>query len=128
MGDRRIGLAVSIPPGALILPAGYVQRRNRRSDTARVLSEASQRDAAALVVGIPYDSRGRCSDQARKTLSFIRALERVVSIPVFTVDEGYTSSAAEAALIDSGRSPSRDRGAVDAGAAAAILRRFIDSL
>ena len=127
VGDRRIGLAVSIPPGTLILPAGHLERTTLRVDAARILQAAIERDAMAIIVGMPYNTRGQAGEQARKTTSLIRALERLTEIPIITVDERYTSSAAAADLIDSGRSPSRERGAVDAGAAAAILRRFLDS-
>ena len=127
VGDRRIGLAVSIPPGELILPAGHVQRSNRRADVAAILEEAGRREAVAIVVGIPYDSQGRSGEQARKTASFVRALERAAAMPVLTVDEGFTSHAGAAELRDSGREPSRERGSVDAAAAVAILRRFLTS-
>ncbi len=125
VGDVRIGLAVSIPPGTLILPAGHLQRHSRRRDAAAILQAAVQRDAVAIVVGMPYDTRGQAGEQARKTASFVRALERIVNIPVWTVDESFTSSAAAAELSDAGRSPGRERGAVDSGAAVAILRRFL---
>ena len=127
VGDRRIGLAVSIPPGALILPAGHLERTTLRVDATRILEAAVQRDAVAIIVGMPYNTRGQAGEQARKTTTLIRALERLTEVPIITVDERYTSAAAAADLIDSGRSPSRERGAVDAGAAAAILRRFLES-
>ena len=127
VGDRRIGLAVSIPPGELILPAGYLQRRNRHADIAAILEQAGQRDAVAIVVGIPYDAHGRSGEQARKTDALVRALRRATAVPVLTADESFSSNAAANDLLQSGQSPSRDPGAVDAAAAAAILRRFLDS-
>lgn len=127
VGDRRIGLAVSIPPGELILPAGYLERRNRRSDIAAILEQASQRDAVAIVAGMPYDSDGRSGEQAHKTAALVRALQRATHIPVLTVDESFSSNAATNDLLQSGQSPSRDLGAVDAAAAVTILRRFLGS-
>ena len=125
VGDRRIGLAVSIPPGALILPVGHLPRRNRRADVAAILDAAGSRDAVAIIVGMPYNARGRCSEQARKIAALVRSLERAARIPVLTVDEAFTSHAAEAEL----RQARPDRlpapGDIDAGAAAAILRRFV---
>ena len=125
VGDRRIGLAVSIPPGSLILPAGYIQRRNRRSDVAAILDAANSRDAVAIIVGVPYDAHGRAGDQARKIQSFIRALERAANIPILTADESYTSQAAESELRQAEPDAPPSRGDIDAGAAVAILRRFI---
>ncbi|MCY3691394.1 MAG: Holliday junction resolvase RuvX [Chloroflexota bacterium] len=125
VGDRRIGLAVSMPPGSLILPAGYIQRRNRRADVAAILDAASSRDVVAIIVGIPYDAQGRAGEQARKIQSLVRALERAADIPVLTVDESYTSQAAETELRQADPSAPPSRGDIDSGAAVAILRRFI---
>lgn len=126
VGDRRIGLAVSIPPGSLILPAGYIQRRNRRADIAAILAEANSRDAVAIIVGIPYDAQGRPGEQARKIQSLVRALERAANIPVLTVDESYTSQAAESALRQAQPNTPPSPGAIDSASAVAILRRFIE--
>lgn len=125
VGDRRIGLAVSIPPGKLILPAGYLERRNRRADIAAILEQAGQREAVAIVAGMPYDALGRSGEQARKTASLVRALQRATDIPVLTVDESFSSNAAANDLLRSGQSPSRDRSSIDAAAAVTILRRFL---
>ena len=125
VGDRRIGLAVSIPPGELILPAGHIQRRNRRADVADVLDAAGQRDAVAVIVGIPYDAHGRAGEQAHKIQSFVHALERAAAIPVLTVDESYTSHVAETELRQAATNEPPSPGNIDAAAAVAILRRFI---
>ena len=125
VGDRRIGLAVSIPPGSLILPAGHIQRRNRRADIAAILDAANTRDAVAIIVGIPYDAHGRQGEQAHKIQSFVRALERATDIPVLTVDESYTSQAAETELRQAGPGTPPSPGDIDSAAAVAILRRFV---
>ena len=125
VGDRRIGLAVSIPPGALILPAGYLMRRNRRADVAGILDAARQRNAVAIVVGMPGNPQGPPGAQARKTAALARALERAASIPVLPVDEAYTTHAAATELRHAGLPPGRHRGALDAAAAIAILHRFL---
>ena len=125
VGDRRIGLAVSIPPGSLILPAGHIQRRNRRTDIAAILDAANTRDAVAIIVGVPYDARGRPGEQARKIQSLVRALERATDIPILTVDESYTSHAAESELRQAAPDEPPSPGDIDSAAAAAILRRFV---
>ena len=125
VGDRRIGLAVSIPPGSLILPAGHIQRRNRRADIAAILDAATSRDAVAIIVGMPYDAQGRPGEQARKIQSLARSLERATDIPILTVDESYTSHAAETELRQADPTSPPSRGDIDSVAAVAILRRFV---
>lgn len=139
VGDRRIGLAVGVPPGTLVVPAGWLMRRNTRSDVAAIRQEAERRSAAAIVGGMPLDAQGRPGAQGRKTERLLRAVARAVSIPVFVVDESFTSQTAAAELaaaerssgrIRSGRRAGRagwERGDVDAAAAAAILRRFLET-
>ena len=131
IGDRRIGVAVSIPPGELILPAGHLPRRGRRADVAAILEEARRRAAVAIVAGMPYDAQGRAGVQARKTAALARALARAASVPILTVDESFTTQAALAELQETGDytsgAPRAARGTVDAAAAVAILRRFLEA-
>lgn len=91
-----------------------------------ILEAAARREAVAIVGGLPTDAQGRLGEQGRKIRSLLRAVKFAADIPVFTVDEAFTSAIAAAELVDAGRSPGRERGAVDAVAAAAILRRFRD--
>ena len=126
MGERRIGLAVSNPEGTLVLPAGNLARSKLGPDIERVLEVARERDAQGIVVGIPYTRAGSAGYQAKRALRFINALKRHTRLPIFPVDERFTSVEAEAMLREAGRQPSRDRGQVDAAAAALILQRFLD--
>lgn len=125
VGDRRIGLAVSIPPGSLILPAGYIRRRNRRADIAAILDAAATREAVAIIVGMPYDAQGRPGEQARKIQSLVHSLERAADIPVLTIDESYTSRTAETELRQANPSNPPAPGDIDSAAAVAILQRFV---
>ncbi len=57
----------------------------------------------------------------------MRALRKRSGMPVYTVDERFTSVEAEGLLREAGRQPSRDKGSVDEAAAVVILRRFLES-
>jgi putative Holliday junction resolvase len=126
LGERRIGLAVSNPAGTLVLPAGHLERVKLSLDIDRILDLAQQREVAGIVIGVPYTASGEVGPQARRVLGFIRVLGKRTSLPIHTVDEAFTSFAAESLLREAGRKPSRQRGAVDASAAALILQRFLD--
>ena len=128
IGDRRIGLAASVPPGALILPAGHLPRRSAPADVATILHETRRRNAVAIVAGMPNDAHGRPGFQARKTRRLLYALARAAPLPIFVVDESFTSLTAAAELDAAGRHARRRApGDVDAAAAAAILRRFLET-
>ena len=126
LGERRIGLAVGGDPGDLVFPAGYLERTKLSRDIQRVLETAAERDAGGIVVGIPYSLDGGLGEGAKKAQGFVRALRRVTELPVYSVDERFTSVEAEGLLREAGHQPSRNRGSVDEAAAALILRRFLE--
>ena len=145
LGDRRIGLASGDTAWGTALPAGYIRRTRLAADIAEVLRAAAQRQADGIVAGIPRSVPGSApglgpgwdgdaaaggsspNRQERQARGFLRALRKATALPVYEVDEAYTSVEAEALLREAGVQPSRERGAVDAAAAVLILRRFLDT-
>ncbi len=126
VGERRIGLASGVAGLGTALPAGFLRRRRLALDVQAVLEAARQRQADAIVVGVPYLPGGDESPQTKQVRGFIRALRKGTSRPIYVVDESFTSIEAEGLLRDAGMEPSRHRGAVDEAAAVLILRRFLD--
>ena len=128
LGDRRIGLAVGDSSLGTAFPAGRLQRTKLRADLQLVREAARQREAEGFVVGVPYLPSGEIGHQARMAKGFIQALQQAlkkdVPLPVYEVDEAFTSLEAEALLREAGREPSRNKGAIDEAAAVLILLRF----
>ncbi len=110
----------------LVFPAGHIVRAKLAQDMERVLEVAKDRGAESVVVGIPYNQEGKLGPQAKKVQGFVRALRKRSGMPVYTVDERFTSVEAEGLLREAGRQPSRDKGSVDEAAAVLILRRFLE--
>lgn len=126
LGNRRIGVAAGGPEGVPVVPVGHIERSTLRVDVERVLSAAHERDVGGIVVGIPYLPSGDSGEQAKLAQGFVRALRNRTEIPVYTVDERYTSVGAESLLRETGRQPSRERGQLDAASAVLILERFLE--
>ena len=127
LGDRRVGLAVGGDGTDLVLPAGHIVRTKLAQDMERVIEIAKDRGAESFVVGIPYNQEGKLGPQAKKVQGFVRALRKKTGMPVYTMDERYTSVEAEGLLREAGGQPSRDKGSLDEAAAVLILRRFLES-
>ncbi len=125
LGNRRIGLASGGSPRVPALPIGHLERTTLRRDLDRILDLAKQRDIEGFVVGMPYSLSGGVGPQARQAEGFVRALRKRTDLPVYSVDERFTSLEAENRLRESGGQPSRRRGDVDAAAAGIILERFL---
>lgn len=126
VGERRIGVAVSDPDGKIAVPAGFILRTGLRQDITRVMKDASERKAQAIIVGMPYSLNGQVGPQAKRVEGFLKALEGKSSLPVATVDERFTTAEAERQMRQAGRQPSRHKGEVDAAAAAIILQEYLD--
>ena len=127
VGDRRIGLAVSDPTGLLASPIGAVDRGP--TDVDDILRTAIDNDAAEIIVGLPLTLSGESREQAGKVRRFIRDLRAKTDLPVNAIDERLSTVQAQRLLRDSGsgRRRNRDRGRVDAAAAAVILQGYLDS-
>ena len=127
VGARRIGVALSDPTGSLASPLTALDRRAKRRDLAAVLELVRQHGVEGIVVGLPVSLDGRLHAQGQTVQAFARALSEASPVPVETWDERFSTVEAEQMLREAGREPSRDRGRVDATAAAVILQRYLDA-
>ena len=127
VGDKRIGVALCDPLGLLASPLSTIRRTEEASDVGEVLSLVAQHEAGEIIVGLPVSLSGRLGPQARSVAEFTRVLAERADVPVESVDERYTTVQAERLLRESGVQPSKDRGRVDAAAAAVILQSYLDS-
>ena len=117
-GPRRTGVAV----GSRLRGAAQPERSIDTDASAERLEQVAQRIRAwqpdALVVGVPTHPDGVAHENTRRAQRFARQLQGRFGLPVFTVDERYSTAAA------------RQDGAADLDAAAAciILEQFLRSL
>ena len=126
VGDRRIGLALSDPTGLLASPLGAVERGP--SDVDELLRVAVNNDVTEIVVGLPLTLAGESGQQAGKVRSFVHELRSKTDLAVTTVDERLSTVQAQRMLRESGSGRrGRDRGRIDAAAAAVILQAYLDS-
>ena len=123
VGDRRIGVAVSDPGGTLATPHGVIQRRSKAEDFASVVQLVQTLAAALVVVGLPLSLDGGMGPQARRVARYAKSLARELSVPVELVDERYSTTTADALLVEAGR---KHHVPIDAAAAAVILQDYLD--
>jgi putative Holliday junction resolvase len=75
-----------------------------------------EEQAERVVVGMPLTLRGERGEQATETERFVEALTDVISVPVVTYDERFTTDLAEQAPSDAPE---------DARAAAHLLSSYL---
>ena len=128
-GLRRIGLAVSDPTGTLASPAGVIRRRRgKRPPFAKILAAAARHEAAGFVVGLPLHGDVCENDWTAEVRAFARKLKERSGLPVFLVDESYSSVEAEHRIRSIGlpRKARESKSRIDAGAAAVFLQDWLD--
>lgn len=127
-GEKRVGLAVSDPSGAVVVPVGAVARRSDAQAASEIAAAAREREVERIVVGLPVraDGAGESAFAARAR-GFARKLAEAAGLPVELHGEALTSVSAEGALREAGLGGRRRTGALDAEAAAELLRDWLSS-
>ena len=124
---RRIGVAVCDEGRTVATPYRTVKRSGHRPDEHRELADlVSEIGAVGIVAGLPLSLDGTVGPAAKSVLSELKALRKVVDVPVVAHDERLTTVTAEAHLDVGGVRGSRRRDVVDQVAAAVILQSWID--
>ena len=128
-GERRVGVALSDELWLLATPLCVLDRARGLAPVLDALTEVAQREGVAqMVVGLPLNADGSLGQQARRAQDFARVAARVVGVPVELWDERLSTQAAEAIVRAQGRNTRRvrQRGQLDAIAAAVILQDYLD--
>jgi putative holliday junction resolvase len=116
-GAARTGVAVSDATGTLARPLEVVRRAATELGLARIAVLAAEHEVERIVVGLPLTLRGERGEQVRETERFVAALTAVVTVPVETYDERFTT----ALSAQSGSSEAPE----DARAAAFLLTSYL---
>ena len=126
VGDVRTGVAFSDPLGMFASPHGNILMADPVQATSEIVKLATEKEAVGIVAGLPLDQNGQPGPQAQKVLAFLEQLRSLTDIPVETIDERFTTAAAERALIGAGMKRKGRKLHVDPVAAAHILQTWLD--
>lgn len=117
-GTRRTGVAYGSRLLGQPRPLTTIQARETGQRLDLVAKQIAEWQPQALVVGIPLHPDGAEHENTRLARKFARGLRNRFTLPVFEVDERYSTTEA---LADGAPDP-------DAGAACIILEQFLRSL
>lgn len=127
LGRKRIGVAVCDTDRTVATPYRTVNRSGHRPDEHAELSDlVDEVGAGVVVVGLPLSLDGTLGPAAKSVLSEVKALRRLLAVPVETHDERLSTVTAEANLDHGGVRGPRRREFVDQLAAAVILQAWLD--
>jgi len=125
-GSKRVGLAISDPLGIIAQGAGTLL--NDGTLLSKIAALVTEKDVWQIVVGIPYRADGSKGLKAKEIEAFTSVLKTVVSVPIDTWDESFTSVDARRLLIEGGmkRKQRRQKRHVDEMAARVLLQEYLD--
>jgi putative Holliday junction resolvase len=122
-----MGLAVSDALGITAQGLETLQRKNRRSDFARLERVIRENQVQEIVLGYPLRMSGQEGTQSQKVAEFAEELRRKFGIPVHLWDERLTSAEANRLLREADLSIQKRAQAVDRMAATLILQSFMQA-
>lgn len=123
-GTVRIGLALALPGGGLIVPLETLANPGEDAAAADLVADLVRSHSAdELVIGDPLHMDGAVSDMSRRVHAFAELVRARVEVPVHLQDERLTSQEAERQFREAGLHWREvDKGRIDAVAAMGILR------
>ncbi len=126
-GDRRTGLAGTDFTGTIVTPLTALVGLKDAECAAAIADLVDERDTELVVVGLPLTATGEEGPRAKRTMTFVKLLEKALHCPVATYDERNTTDEAHALLAESGMKAAQRRRFADSVAALVILKRFLGS-
>lgn len=127
LGSARIGVAITdthqrVATGLRVVARGSDVAADRRALALIVAEE----EVAGVVVGLPLSLDGSVGPAARTVLVEVELLGPALAVPIDTVDERFTTVAANQALRAGGRRGQKARQRVDEVAATLLLQSWLE--
>jgi len=128
LGTKTIGVASCDADRRLAVGVETISRKNFRTDAARLLALAGDRQAVGFVLGLPINMDGSEGPRAQSARAFARNLAQRIDLPIALWDERWSTAAVERELIAADASRLKRAAVVDQHAAAYILQGALDRL
>jgi len=122
-GRRRIGVAISDELGLTGQTLPAMERKNRRTDFARLRNIVKQNGVGAILIGLPLHLSGEQSEMATEAERFAAHIQKELKLDVTLKDERLTSWEAEQMAAELGLRKNAD---IDSLAAAILLREYLN--
>lgn len=127
-GDTRTGLALSDPSRLLASGLETLSPGGMEKTAEAVAKVATERSAAAVVVGLPKNMDGTEGFRAVRCREFAEKLSALTGLPVAMLDERLTTVSASRYLNETNTRGTARKGVIDTLSAQIILQNALDRL
>lgn len=125
-GDKRTGLAVCDASETIVSPHSVIETSNPQELLRRILRVLQEERIEAVVVGLPLNMDDTEGPRARKVREFAALLGKQSGCRIVFQDERLSSFEADHAGLELELTRKKKKKRLDAIAAAAILKSFIE--
>lgn len=125
-GKKRIGVAVGNSISCTARPLTTLHGEQKMQRFAAIAELIREWEPSALVVGLPCHKDGMPHELTYLCRRFAQRIKGRFALPVFLVDERYTSAAASSHLAEMGIRGIKQKPLLDQMAAQQILQAYFD--
>lgn len=127
LGSARIGVAITDTHQRVASALQVLARSGDRAADRRAMARfVAEEQAVGAVIGLPLSLDGSVGPAAQAVLDEVELLGAVLGVPVATVDERFTTVAANQALRAGGQRARQARLRVDSVAATILLQSWLE--
>lgn len=123
-GLQRVGIACGDIELKITHPLFTINQADKTKKIAQIQNYITEWQPILLVMGLPLNSEGQELEMTRVCLNFAEVLLKKFSLPIYLVDERYSSSYAECLLSENKIKGIKQKPYLDQVAAQAILLSF----
>lgn len=124
-GRRRIGIAATDDTGTLVRGLTTIDRKISKDPLADILDIIKAENPLTLIVGLPLDVENNETEMSKEVRFFVSKIQDQITIPVFFIDESYSSIQAAEILFCRKKKHRRNKINVDRIAACLVLETYI---
>ena len=127
-GTKTFGLSVSDKTRLIASPLFTIKRIKFSKDAVQILDTYDEKEAVAIVVGMPINMDGSHGPRSQSVRDFCNNLLKVRDVPIFLWDERLSTMAVTRTMLEGDMSRKKRSENVDKLAAAYILQGVLDRL
>ena len=121
IGEKNIGIAISDKMNILAIPHSI--EKNDEDFIEKISGLIKEKDINKIIIGVPYNLKGKSGYQADKTFDFTQKLKEKIKVEIDFLDERFSTKISKDNLIQSKKTTGVP---VDKYAAAVILENYLN--
>jgi putative holliday junction resolvase len=126
-GEKRIGLAVSIPFENMAVPLKVIEVISKKKAIQDIAQTVMDESVDMIVVGLPVNMNGSSGEMVDRVMDFVAKVAEATGKKVETWDERLTTVMAEKSMLDGDLSRSKRKKIRDKISAQILLQDYIES-